>query len=227
MPDILDLLDFAILPQGRETEIKPLAGRVDGYPDEEHKLSMEITEYPVESGKPLTDNAVKLREEVRLTGVVSDLVPLSIEDAGRRAGHVWDDIVQLFNDRTLVTVITGLRVYRNMLVTKAIAPRNSRTGEALIFQITLSEIQHAETGLERLTRDTIKIGGPAEFRTSLVNAGLVASEEFPLARYLGLPERFRQLSDNLKLEQWERLSNLPTTFPSEINRRIDRIRGLL
>ena len=56
-------------------QIAPLVGKLDGYPTEDHQLSLQTTEHPVESGGSVTDNAVKLPDKLRLEGWVSDGLP--------------------------------------------------------------------------------------------------------------------------------------------------------
>ena len=163
--------DFGLYPQTR-TEIPALVGRVDGYPVEEHRLDLGTTENPVESGSTLTDNAVKRPERLRLTGWVSDILPAPGNRLSRdRSADVWAEIIELFKARTPITVVTALRVYRNMLVQRAIAPVDKMTGRSLQFTIDLEEVLFADTEIARFPPDTVAEDGPAADRTSAVEGG--------------------------------------------------------
>ena len=167
--------NFAVYRQQR-TMIPVLEGRVDGFFREEHQLTLGTTENPVESGSTLTDNAVKRRERLRLEGMVSDLLPApGNTHTPDRAADVWSEFVQLFENRTLVTVLTPIRVYRNMMIVRAIAPRDRYTGRALRFTVDLTELLFSDTEISRFSPDTVDPMGPAADRTSEVDGGDVAS----------------------------------------------------
>ena len=161
-----------------------LSGRVDSYPSVEHRLELGTTEHPVESGATLTDHAVKRRERLRMEGWVSDLLPApgrDLEPDG--ATDTWNAIVELFENRTPVTIVTSLRVYRNMLIIRAVAPVNRRTGRALRFTIDFAEVIFTSTDFQQLTPDGVS--GPAAHRTSQVDGGDRAAravEPAPLRR---------------------------------------------
>ena len=174
--------NFALYPQTR-TEIPLLRGKVDGYPTEEHRLELGTTEYPVESGSSLTDNAVKKPEKLRLTGWVSDLLPAPGSEPGpikQRAAKTWQNLIQIFEDRMPVSVITPLRVYRNMLITSASAPVNVNTGRSLRFTLELKEVLFADTELTRFPPGRVNPNGPAVDRTSTVDGGDRVSSPTPV-----------------------------------------------
>ena len=163
--------NFAIYPRTR-TEIGALAGRVDGYPVEEHRLDLTLTHNPVERGATLTDNAVKGQEKLRLQGWVSDLQPAPGNVLSHdRAADTWAAIVNLFVARELVEVVTALKVYRDMVIKRAIAPVDKMTGRALRFTIDLAQVLFANTEIVRVSADAVDPAGPAAARTSTVDAG--------------------------------------------------------
>ena len=167
-----------------ETAIRALEGRVDGYLSEEHEANVAHTTYPVESGASLTDHALRRPNKLKLEGWVSDLLPsdtaiLSLPLA-QRAPAAWREIDRLMNARQPLMVVTGLKVYRNMLLTKASAPVNSSTGLGLRFTLELEEVlfrplREVVGGLTLVPAPT----GPAAERTASVNRGQV--ETRPLA----------------------------------------------
>ena len=174
---VLGNLFFAIFPQGPTqpvpTRIPVLTGKVDAYPTEEHRIEVTTTTYPVESGASLTDNAFKQPERLKLTGWVSDLLPASdavanirLDDRSRSA---WALIIDLMEDRLPVTVVTHLRTYRDMLITKAVAPVDVRTGRSLRFTLDLQEVLFARTRIVRLP--PAAVSGPAQERIGIVDGG--------------------------------------------------------
>ena len=169
--------EFALFPQSR-TSIDALAGRVDVYPVEEHNFAVKTTEYPVESGSVLTDQAVAERATLRLDGHVSDILPAPGNTLSPdRMADTWNAIERLRTQREPVTVVTDLRVYRNMLIVRARARVNASTGRALSFQLDLAEILFTDTELVRIAPEQVDGEGPAADRTSTVDRGDVDSPE--------------------------------------------------
>ena len=163
--------NFALYPHTR-TEIAVLSGRVDGYPVEEHRLDLQLTQHPVESGATLTDNAVKGQEKLRLQGWVSDLQAApGNELSNDRAADTWAAIVELFIAREPIEVVTALRVYRNMVIKRAVAPVDKMTGRALRFTLDLAQVLFASTEITPVGPDAVDPEGPAADRTSTVDAG--------------------------------------------------------
>ena len=169
--------NFAILAQRTRTSIPLIAG-ISGFESEEHEVNMRATHHPVESGAPLTDNAILEPQKIRLNGRVTDLLPKSEPGEPSR---VWNRIIQLARTRELVTVHTDLHTYRNMLIQKAVAPVNRRTGRSLVFRLELAEVLTTVSAVDALTAEqTVSQpqnpdNMPAADRTSIVDRGTVAS----------------------------------------------------
>ena len=74
-----------------------LLGTADIYfASEDHRLSADLTTYPVESGKQLSDNYVRRGDEVLLEGLVSDVEP-GVKQGD--AAVVWNRLAQLRGGR--------------------------------------------------------------------------------------------------------------------------------
>ena len=162
----------------RETEIVELFGVIDGFDTEEHRLSLETTEVPVEDGSPLTDNVVKRPDELRLTGVTSDVfLPEGVQfngNLGDRSTVAWQTIRELMISRELVNVVSHLHEYRNMIIRNCTAPVDVSTGAALVFSMDIKEILFADTELTRFDPQTVS--GPAVDRAVEVDGGERISE---------------------------------------------------
>ena len=155
--------DFAIL----SAEIDLLGSGDVYFPTEDHRLSADLTQYPVESGKQLSDNYFRRGDEMVLEGLVSDVEP------GVRTGDaavVWDRLAQLCGG-SLVTVATHIRTYRNMAVLEAGTRRADGIRGSLIFRVKLREVLFATSNLLVLTPSTVNPGGPAGRRSATVQGG--------------------------------------------------------
>ena len=163
--------DFALISQ-TSTSIAALQGKVDGFPEEEHNLEVSLTGYPVESGATITDHAVKLPDKLTLTGYVSDLLPIeeTPNPPNVRNAEAWRTIINLMERRERVSIVTPIRVYRNMIITKATAPISVQTGRSLRFTLELVELIQVDFQENQLTPNIVS--GPAVGRESIVDEGL-------------------------------------------------------
>ena len=142
--------------------IAELQGRVTGYDTAEHRATMSVTQYPVERGGSLTDHAVALPKVVKLTGVVSDL-------RGHDPQVAWRQLERLQDELRRVTVFTPVRVYRDMLIVKAEAQSDVRSGAGLRVQLELQEVLTAVTQTVRISAGSVS--GPGVDRGSEVDGG--------------------------------------------------------
>ena len=92
-------------------------------------------------------------------------------DPSIRSADTWAAITDLFETRQQVSVVTPIRTYTNMLIARAIVPRDRTTGKALRFTLDLIEVLFSETELLRFSPAIVDEFGPAAFRTSVVDAG--------------------------------------------------------
>ena len=57
-----------------------------------------------------------------------------------RARAVFDALVRLRDEGTLLRVVTGLRDYENMVIESLTVPVDAQTGEALVFDLSLKQV---------------------------------------------------------------------------------------
>lgn len=98
---------------------------------EQHKHPVEWTQNPVETGLEITDNAVVQPDELTITGVITD-TPIGLAiPFPERAQSGYETLLRLKDDRRLVTVVTGLRVYQDMAITDVSVQRDPKNGQAV------------------------------------------------------------------------------------------------
>ena len=108
--------NVAILPNAAP-EVPPLTNMVDGFPDEQHSLKVNIAGAPVEDGVSTTDHSVLSNEEVTLTFWVSGW------RGGRNPADAWGEIRRLAREREPIRLVTEWGVYPEMLIKEADAPK--------------------------------------------------------------------------------------------------------
>ena len=88
-----------------------------------------------------------------------------------RSADTWAAITDLFEQRTPVMVVTPIRTYTDMLIARAIVPRDRTTGKSLRFTLDLIEVLFSRDGAAAVLAEIVDEFGPAAFRTSAVDAG--------------------------------------------------------
>ena len=115
---------------------------------EKHSDTLEITEHPVEGGAAISDHAYRRPSEVVMqvgfAGGGSLLDLLDTTSFGLSAGlsprEVYQNLLDLQNSRVPFDVVTGKRIYSNMLI-RAIEVTTERSTENVLSAVlTLREV---------------------------------------------------------------------------------------
>ncbi|HIH5172594.1 TPA: phage baseplate protein [Klebsiella pneumoniae] len=115
---------------------------------ERHSDTLEITEHPVEVGAAISDHAYRRPYEVVMQvgfaggGSLLDLLDTTSfgVSAGLSPKDVYQNLLDLQNSRVPFDVVTGKRIYTNMLI-RAIEVTTDRTSENVLSAVlTLREV---------------------------------------------------------------------------------------
>lgn len=101
---------------------------------EKHTSKVELTTNPIESGADVTDHAYVKGKEIEL------------EVADRNAAATWAALVAFQESRVPFILMTGLSMYRNMIITEIDATRNAQHSKILKGTVRLREVKIVETG---------------------------------------------------------------------------------
>ncbi len=136
---------------------------LDASISESHVGEVEVTEHPVEEGANISDHARPKPETLSVEGVVSN-TPLSrsqsrraFESHGRNletttltdeiqgqpgfAESAYAKLLFIKDTGKVVTVVTKLRTYNNMVLKSLNVPRNAQTGEILRFTAQFLQVK--------------------------------------------------------------------------------------
>lgn len=174
----LDDPNFGVFTQN-PASVSGLLGVVDAYPEEYHNYEVSTTNYPIETGGTLTDNAYVEPRILTMRAYVSEFLPSAdtiVKVNGRsRAIEAWERIREVASRREPVTVVTLIETYPNMLITAMNPVVNESTGYSLVFDISFKEVIFANTQITQLP--PARVSGPAADRTSTVEGGQKQSRE--------------------------------------------------
>jgi hypothetical protein len=135
---------------------------LDAAVHETHDYTNTITDFPVEKGFSISDHVFKVPEHLTMEGFVTNSpIPYSLTsvtvllDRGNRVNTAFERLLDLAGydpsgqDYTVLSkvklpaflrVVTGLRVYSNMIITHLSFPRDITTGESLRFTCELRKV---------------------------------------------------------------------------------------
>lgn len=124
------------------------AVELDASMDETHTSSNEITRFPVEQGVNIADHVRRQPENLVITGMVTDH-PLVFGGALRsgRSLEAYQNFLTMMDQADLISVVTSLRQYSNMVLETMVVPRNSKLGSAVQVTLTFSELLTAQVAL--------------------------------------------------------------------------------
>lgn len=125
---------------GKKYARTEVAGVVlDAVLTEDHVYNSRVTNYPVEDGRIISDHIINEPDTLQITGVVSD-TPLSFLAPFNRSVNAFQRLVEIHNRREFITVVTGIKVYDNMVLTSLQVPRNVNSGQSLTFTMDFQKV---------------------------------------------------------------------------------------
>lgn len=115
---------------------------------EKHSDTLEITEHPVEAGAAISDHAYRRPSEVVMQvgfaggGSLLDLLDTTSFglSAGLSPSEVYQNLLDLQNSRVPFIVVTGKRLYSNMLIRAMEVTTERSTENVLSAVLTLREV---------------------------------------------------------------------------------------
>lgn len=145
---------------------------LDARIDENHQLSNDVTQYPVEEGSNITDHVRNRPFVLTMTGHVtnSPIEYVGFDEglnrfdstvsegaiAEGRSYSAYDVLITMYNSRILMDVQTTLNLYENMIFQDLVIPRNSSIGGEIRFTATLVQVTKAKTEFAAVNIDNVK-----------------------------------------------------------------------
>lgn len=105
--------------------------------DESHEDGLEITEHPVEHGANINDHAYLKPASVAIRAGVSDAGP---DGGDGHSREVYEKLRQLQASREPFSIVTGKRLYENMLLETLTVVTDANTEHALIVSAACRQV---------------------------------------------------------------------------------------
>ena len=117
----------------------------DALISERHRRESDATKNPVESGARISDHIIHMPEELELVGLITNS-PIQLFDfsAPDRVQLAFDALMELRDSKTLVSVVTSLKLYQDMAIIDVDIPRDATTGDAIMVTIAFQKIDKVQ-----------------------------------------------------------------------------------
>lgn len=120
--------------------MRSIAGfSLDAVVEEQHTDELEITEHPVEQGAAVTDHAYLKPATITIKGGVTDAGKAHVE-GDRPSVAMYEMLRKLQGLRNPFEVVTGKRVYKNMLIKSLGVVTDQSTENVLMLNIELQQV---------------------------------------------------------------------------------------
>lgn len=143
--------------------------------EEQHEDKLTITEHPVEQGANINDHAYVMPAALTIRAGVSD----SAGDGAAR--EMYDKLLELMRKREPFAVVTGKRLYENMLLESVTCTTDAATEKALVVTASCREVIIVRTRTASVPprnrhKNAARTGGTADkgqkqARPSIIQAG--------------------------------------------------------
>lgn len=143
---------------------------IDCTVSETHERESPPTEFEIEDGSTISDHIILKPIRLEITGMISDTpisiinaiattlvsavtppigivgaaagIALSkvLSDSASPSVAAFNQLLQLQESKTAVSVLTTLKLYDNMFISKVTIPRDANTGKVLMFTVSLVQL---------------------------------------------------------------------------------------
>lgn len=121
---------------------------------EEHTSELEVTDSPVETGESISDHAYMKPKKLKIVGGIGDAVlnPLTVLAGNDSYGGgqsrsitAFELLQKLQESREPFSVQTGMKLYKNMVITSLRVSQDKDTAKVGIFECDLREVIIVDT----------------------------------------------------------------------------------
>jgi hypothetical protein len=112
-----------------------------------------VSDSPITTIFNMRSNSIVDNIESVSRGVDTVEKALNWKNIGSYSITAMEALIKLQEQRLPITLVTGIKVYNNMILTKMVVPRDPNTGRALFFDLEFSEIMTSTVSVSELAID--------------------------------------------------------------------------
>jgi len=146
-----------------------------------------LTKHPVEDGADVSDHYQNEPDTLALVcGLTNSPLPAQGEPEQNRDVVLYKDLVAIKDRGEPITVVTGIDVYENMVITRITFTRDPQTGQALLLNLDLEEVILTTTESVDIPPERQRRKGGRQNAAPVHSEGDITAEEAALAQTEGL-----------------------------------------
>lgn len=146
----------------------------------------EITRHPVEDGGVVSDHYQKQPVKLTMTvGLTNSPLPEQGTQETNRDFVLYEALLRIADKGEPITVVTGLRVYTNMVVLRTSTTRDPQTGQALVVQLDLEEVRLTTTATVDIPPERQRRRGGRQNPEAVANAAAATQQQVVAAAVAG------------------------------------------
>lgn len=142
---------------------------VDTHLSEDHSYSSSITTSEIEDGSPINDHVIDEPFRLSVNGYISNITTIGIGIASavitgtsvlsgkNKAKDAERELRALRTNKVPFSIVTGLRSYKNMMITSLSFPRSSVTGKGLEFNATFQQVTIVQSQVLAISSEDQKL----------------------------------------------------------------------
>lgn len=189
---------------------------------ETHSYTSVVTTYPVESGQQVTDHIYKRPTKVSVSGIVTD-TPINIFSQRNRSITAFNALVEIHRKREVVTLITGIKQYKNMVMTTLNVPRTIETGQSLTFNMEFQEVIYSNE-VNSINSQNVDQGTVFGGVQTIIDRDYVASNSLYPQEISALPtDSLKDMSSSGFNAGAQGLQDIPTSIKPNVLRNLSII----
>ena len=130
-----------------------------------HRSGNTITRHPVEQGADITDHVTLEPDGLQVEAYWTNtplMLLASLRNQRDRAEREYERLMDLHQKAYLATIISTLREYDQMMLTKLEAPRDSSTGDGVMVRMDFERVTFAESQLVDAPEPTVARANPVK-----------------------------------------------------------------
>ena len=108
---------------------------------ESHNFNNNVTTHPVEDGSFVDDHVQNQLENGSITGLFTNFSIYDFGTFSNKAQDAFDKLVELWEAKELVRIVSVLRVYESVAIVSMPIARDEDTGEGLVVQINFKQMR--------------------------------------------------------------------------------------
>lgn len=133
---------------------------------ESHGWTLQATPHPVEKGNPVTDHVQQTVQKGSITGYISNFSLYKADLVSNDAQDVFDTLWKYKENAQIVTIVTVLKLYEDVIITNVKASRSGNVGEAQAFDITFQEFRQVDLATTSLSGTQVRAPTQEDIKNS-------------------------------------------------------------